>query len=894
MEKDIDTLLEQMTLEEKISMLAGADQWHTVPVQRLGIPAIKVTDGPNGARGAYGSVGPTSACFPVGTALAATWNPALVEHVGMALAEEVKAKGAHILLAPTVNIHRSPLAGRNFECYSEDPYLTSRMAVAYIKGIQSQGAGACIKHFVCNDSEFERKSISSEVRERALHEIYLYPFRAAIREAKPWAVMSAYNRLNGTFCSENSYLLIDILKKEWGFDGIVMSDWFGTYSPRVAQGGLDLEMPGPARWMGEDTHHALEAGEVIEEAINDKVRRILRTIVRSGAFDNPQLSPEQAIDKPEHRRLAHQAASEAIVLLKNSANILPLDTQKISSIAIIGESASLVQVMGGGSSEVTPHYIVSPLSAIQNKLGDTVAVEYAIGCPIHRSLPALEVDWLTTEDRTTKGLNIQLFEDNMLSGDPVEVKVTTRTHIEWTDGFLGNANPKNFSARISGLLTLPTSGRYTFCITGNGLSRLFIDEQELIDKWSRRPQGGTPWEGRESTAVIELNAGQEYRLLIEYSWAGASPWRELNIGCIAPLPDDPIEQAVTLAARSDIAIVFAGLTKEWESEGFDRINMDLPGKQNELIEKVAEVNPNTIVVLNNGSPLRLPWLEKVRAALQMWYPGQEAGTAITDVLFGEVNPSGRLPQTWPKRLQDNPAYTNYPGENGKVYYGEDIFVGYRYYEKKGIEPLFPFGYGLSYTTFAYKKLSLNGHEYRPGDEIQVSIEIENTGERAGQEVVQLYLRDVEASLARPDKELKAFAKVTLEPREVKTITFVLDAEALSFYNPARKRWVSEAGIFEVLVGSSSQDIHLKAEFTWTGILEPEIEKTARLHVGLPLRVLLEDAGARAILMKFFGEYLKQPDMERALDHSLEDFARFVPHVLFPERLRTINDELATL
>ena len=321
----IASLIDQMTLEEKVSMLAGADHWHTLPVEQLAIPAIKVTDGPAGARGARARGGPSSASFPAGVALAATWNPELIRRVGVALAEEVKAKGAHILLAPTVNIHRSPLAGRNFECYSEDPYLAGQMAVAYIQGLQSKGVGACIKHFVCNDSEFERKSMSSEVRERALREIYMTPFRMAIREARPWSVMSAYNKVNGTYCCENAYLLLDILKGEWGFDGIVMSDWFGTYSPHTAAGGLDLEMPGPARWMGDHALRAVESGEVSEAEIDDKVRRLLRTIERAGAFEQPELAPEQAIDRPEHRQLAREAAGETIVLLKNDGGLLPLD-----------------------------------------------------------------------------------------------------------------------------------------------------------------------------------------------------------------------------------------------------------------------------------------------------------------------------------------------------------------------------------------------------------------------------------------------------------------------------------------------------------------------------------------------------------------------------------------
>ncbi len=812
----LEQLLSEMTLEEKVSMVSGADAWTTVPIQRLGIPAIKVTDGPNGARGAYGYMGPTSACFPVGVALAATWNPELVKQVGSALGEEVKSKGAHILLAPTVNIHRSPLAGRNFECYSEDPYLTARMAVAYIQGLQSQGAGACIKHFVCNDSEFERRSISSEVSERPLHEIYLPPFRAALREAEPWAVMSSYNRINGVYASENGYLLRQLLKGEWGFDGIVISDWGGTYSDAAAAAGLDLEMPGPGVWMADRLLEAVRAGRVSEEVIDDKVHRLLRTIRRAGAFENPTLQPERADDRPEHRRLARRAAAEAVVLLKNERSILPLEAEKLSSIAVIGPNAKWAQIMGGGSSRVTPHYVAAPLDAIRSRVGDGVAVDYAMGCSNHRQLPPLNPGWVRTRDGAHRGFTVEFFDSLDLSGEPVHTTVTDRTRVSWQQNFVRNVTPGAFSARFSGTLTVPETGAYTFGTAGAGLSRLLIDGGVAVDNWSDRPADEQPWEGSERTADVQLTADHPYQLVVEYSARKAFDWTPLRIGCMPTVPPDSIDAAAALAARCDVAIVFAGLTDEWESEGFDRLDMELRGDQVQLIERVAAANRNTIVVLNVGSPVAMDWLDRVPAVLQAWYTGQEAGNAIADVLLGDVNPSGRLPTTFPRRLKDNPAYINYPGENGKVHYGEGLFVGYRYYDKKDIRPLFPFGYGLSYTTFAYRDLALSAVEYAPGDEIKVSVTLENTGTRAGQEVVQLYLRDVESRLVRPEKELKAFTKVALEPGETRTVTLTLDEEALAFYDPAQEGWVAEAGEFEVLVGSSALDLALSGRFTLKG------------------------------------------------------------------------------
>jgi len=802
----IESLIAQMTLEEKISMLAGADHWHTVPIERLGIPTMKVTDGPVGARGASSAAGPTSACFPAGVALAATWDPDLVKQVGKALAQETQAKGAHILLAPTVNIHRSPLAGRNFECYSEDPYLTGQMAAAYVNGLQSGGVGSCIKHFVCNDSEFERKSISSEIGERPLREIYLRPFQVAIRDAKPWAVMSSYNRVNGVFASENDYLLLDILKREWDFQGIVISDWFGTYSPNVAKGGLDLEMPGPARWMGEKALAAVHSEQVSEQDIDDKVRRLLRTLLKAGLFERPELQPEQAIDLEEHRHLARKAAAEAIVLLKNNKSLLPLDAQALKSVAVIGENAQRPSYIGGGSCRVRPHYVVAPLQGIQDRAGASVQVHYALGCATRKDLPVLDSSLLADE------MTLEYYRDPDLSGDPVHTETIDRLEKDWLGESVPGVDLTSFAARITGVLSVPESGVYELGLSSVGKCRLFIHGDLIIDIYEDTSFG----ERGSERVEISLEAEQAHQLRIEYASQSGSFFQSLRVGCTQKIPDDWIQQAAALAAKCDVAIVFAGLTDEWESEGFDRPHMELPGDQAALIEQVAAANPNTIVVLNVGSSLNMSWLGNAAAVVQAWYLGQETGNAIADVLFGDVNPSGKLPTTFPKRLQDNPAYLNYPGENGQVLYGEGLFVGYRYYDKKDIAPLFPFGYGLSYTTFAYRDLQLSKHKFSAGETIGFSVDVENTGSRAGKEIVQVYVRDTQSRLVRPEKELQAFAKVMLEPGETKTVEFTLDQEALSYYDPASKRWVAESGEFQVLVGSSSRNIHLVESFDFEG------------------------------------------------------------------------------
>jgi beta-glucosidase len=867
-----------MTIEEKIAMLAGADLWHSVPVPRLGIPQFRVTDGPNGARGSWGSMGPTSVATPVGIALGATWNPELVERVGNVLGDELKAKGAHILLAPTVNIHRTPIAGRNFECYSEDPFLSGVLASAYINGIQSKGVGACIKHFVANDQEYERFSMSSEVDERTLREIYLEPFRIAIRNSNPWAVMSAYNRVNGTYACENNHTLLEILKGEWKYEGIVMSDWFGTYDRDVPNSGLDLEMPGSPRWMSEEhVKRALDNGPLTEEALDNKVKCLLGVLEKAGLFANPELQPERAENKPQHRRIIREAAREAIVLLKNDGT-LPL--KRVKSIAVIGPNAQSVQILGGGSSSVTPHYAVSPFEGIKNRAGDKIKVQAATGCFIYKTLPAPAPGTLSTTDGR-RGLSLSLFNGTGFAGDPVYKEVTTRPQYGWFEATVPNVDQEAFSLRLEGFFTPQEKGVHTLGLSAVGWGKLYFDDQLLIDHTSDSDMA------KQITADLKLEGGKAYPIKIEYYWKGNPRWRSLAFGHQPPHAKDMIAEAVKLAKNSDIVVLVAGLTGEWESEGFDRVDMKLPGAQDELIERVAKANRNTIVVLNVGSPVEMPWIDKVSAVLQLWYNSQEQGNALADVLFGDVNPSGKLPTTFPVRLQDNPAYINYPGENGKVHYGEGIFVGYRYYDKKEIAPLFPFGYGLSYTTFEYSNLRLSTKSLTPNELLKVRVDVTNTGKVLGKEVVQLYVRDIQSTVARPEKELKAFIKVELSPKQTKTVTFTLDREALWYFDVTRNTWATEPGDFEILVGASSRDIRLSESFA----LEPE-QRASRLHTGLTVQKLLDDPDGRAILSRYIGGFLLMGDMSMAKDMTLEQVATNHPTFVSAALLAKIGDELA--
>src|SRR6266496_575780 len=817
---DIEELLRQMTVQEKVAMLAGTDDWYTVPLERLGIPSLKMSDGPNGARGAGGfTAGVKAACFPAGISLASTWNSDLVARVGQALAREAKMKGAQVLLGPTVNIQRSPLGGRNFECFSEDPYLSARLAVAYITGLQEEGVGASVKHYVCNDEEFERFSISSEIRERVMREIYLLPFQVAVREVKPWTIMAAYNLVNGIAASEHAYLLTDILRDEWGFDGVVMSDWFFSVKSTAASvnAGLDLEMPS-AQWRGQKLLDAVERGEVTEATVNTSVRRLLQLLVKAELFEHAQTGPEQDTDLPEHRALIREAGAEGIVLLKNEQNLLPLQREHFTSLAMIGPNARVAQIMGGGSAQVNAHYAVTPLDSIMAKVGDHVTVRYEQGCTNYKLLPLLDSELLLAgTEGTEHGLAIEFFNTLDLEGPPVQREIQPKSELSWFGEMPAGVNPQQFSLRATGRFTPQESRAYIFGLISIGRSRLSIDGQKVIENWIEQTHGGDflGMGGKEVQATVTLEAGRAYLLTLELAKSEAVPLGAIHLGCLPPESADTIERAVALAAAADVAIVCVGFGGEWQSEGSDRANMDLPGKQDALVEQVAAANPRTIVVLNTGSPITMPWLDKVGAVVQAWYPGQECGNAIADVLFGDTNPSGKLPQTFPVRLEDNPAYLDFPGENGKVYYGEGLFVGYRSYDKKKIAPLFPFGFGLSYTIFSYSSLHLSARQIGPDETLQVSIDITNIGQRTGKEIVQVYIRDEQANLQRPEKELKAFAKVQLEPGERKTVMLSLGRDALAYYDDLAHEWVAEAGEFEVLVGASSQDIRASATFTLT-------------------------------------------------------------------------------
>jgi beta-glucosidase len=780
-----------------------------------------MTDGPHGVRANQpdtGRVVSLATSFPTGVAMASSWNIELIERLGVALGEETRALGCDILLGPCVNIVRTPLAGRNFESYSEDPYLAGRIGVAYVRGVQSQNVGTSLKHYACNNQEDERSRGSSQVDERTLREIYLPHFEAVVKEANPWTVMCSYNRINGVYASQNYYLLTEILREEWGFQGAVISDWGANHTIfESLVGGLDLEMPGPAKYYGSLLMEALRNWQVQAETVDRAARRILRMVIQSGKMDGSTKRLVGSVNTPEHQSLAREVAEESITLLKNNNNLLPLNTSQWRSIAVIGPNAADYPVSGGGSSCLEPPYQVSVLKGIMDKLGNKLEVRYEQGCDNYIELPTLRADCLVPAHGTELGMWGEYFNNTAFHGEPVLQRLDRKLNFWWFSSGPTKEIGEQFSVRWSAALTAPTTGRYTFKLSNSGTARLYLDGKKLIESQTDITPG--EFIPSEEAAQVDLSANEAYNLRVEFVKPAEAIFGHIQVMFAhtpPPEQDDRLARAVELAKRCDAAIVVVGMPESYETEGRDRQNLELPGRQNELIEAVCKANRNTVVILICGSPVTMPWIESVPALLHAYYPGLEGGNAIARVLVGEVNPSGKLTVTYPRRLEDTPAFTHMSyGGAREVIYGEGIFVGYRYYDARGIEPLFPFGYGLSYTAFEYSGLQAP-KSIQPGETIQVSIHIKNTGKYDGKEVVQLYVHDIESSLVRPPKELKGFAKVSLHQGEERRIQFTLDERALSYYDPQRKGWVAESGEFEILVGSSSDDIRARAVLTLTG------------------------------------------------------------------------------
>jgi beta-glucosidase len=691
--KNITEIIKQMTLEEKAALCTGASPWTTTPIERLGVPELTVSDGPHGVRRVADVDGQLekslpATCFPTASCMASTWDVDLIQQLGEAIAEECIALKVDVVLGPGANMKRIPQGGRNFEYYAEDPYLAGQMATSFIRGVQGKGVGTSLKHYATNNQEYQRLTINSVVDERTLREIYLPAFEMAVKNAQPWTVMCAYNRLNGTYCSEHHKLLVDILENEWGFEGFVVSDW-GAVHDRIAslKGGVDLEMPGPRELRVKAVVEAVKNGTLEESRLDDAVRRILEIL-----FKASQTPKGGSFDKAAHHALARRVAGEGMVLLKNNG-VLPL--KEPQHIAVIGRSAKNAYFQGGGSSHINPTQVDVPLVELQNLAGNA--------------------------------------------------------ELSYAEGY---AADESFS-------------------------------QDMID------------------------------------------------------------EAVLLARSAEVALLYICLPETKESEGYDRPDLDLTTQQVSLINAVSAVQPNTVVIINNGAPVVMSeWIEGPAAVLEAWMMGQAGGGAIADVLYGKVNPSGRLAETFPLRLVDTPAYINYPGGNGNVLYGEGIFIGYRYYDAKQVPVLFPFGYGLSYTSFTITNLKVSAQTFKDVDGLKVSVDVTNTGKLTGKEVVQVYVHDHKARLVRPPKELKGFAKVELQPGETKTVTIPLDFRAFAYYHPGYKQWITEDGEFDILVGASATDIR----DVQTVQLQSTLELPSLLNRYSTLREWLEDEQGKAVLM----------------------------------------------
>ncbi|MFL7893994.1 MAG: glycoside hydrolase family 3 C-terminal domain-containing protein [Anaerolineales bacterium] len=699
---DITKLIEKMFLEEKAALCTGAGPWTTTPVERLGIPEMTVTDGPHGVRRAedvqtFIAVSVPATCFPTAACMASTWDVDLIHQLGEAIADECIALEVDVILGPGVNMKRTPLCGRNFEYYSEDPYLAGEMAVSFIEGVQSKGVGTSLKHFAANNQEYQRSTISSELDERTLREIYLPAFEAAVKKAQPWTVMCSYNRLNGTYAAENHRLLTEILKEEWGFEGFVVSDW-GAVHDRVdaLQSGLDLEMPGPRERRVKAVVDAVRTGNLDESVLDEAAGRILKIV-----FKAAETTKGSSFDIDKHHALARRVAGEGMVLLKNNG-ILPLGNQK--KIAVIGRSAKEAYYQGGGSSHINPTKVDNPFEELQ--------------------------------------------------------KIAEGGELSYTEGY-------------------PAEDSF---------------DQALID------------------------------------------------------------QACKNAQEADIALLYICLPATKESEGYDRSDLDLTSQQVALINAVSAVQPDLVVILNNGAPVVMEdWIDGTAAVLEAWMMGQAGGGAIADVLFGKVNPSGKLAETFPLRLVDTPAYINYPGENGAVRYGEGLYIGYRYYDTKEVPAQFPFGHGMSYTTFEYQNPKVSSPTFRDVDGLTVSVEVANTGRMAGKEIVQVYVHDHQSKLARPPKELKGFAKVELQPGETKIVSISLGSRAFAYYHPGYHQWITEDGEFDILIGSSSIDIRQTKTVTMRSTLElPSI-----LNRDSTMREWSEDPRGMSVLGPLFQQLSDQ-------------------------------------
>ncbi len=829
-------LVARLSLAEKVHLLTGADSWRTRECPAIGLRPMVTSDGPSGVRGTTKDERSPSACLPCPSALGATWDPQLVYQLAAALGAEARSKGVDVLLAPTVNLLRSPLGGRGFEFFAEDPVLTAGLAVAYVRGVQSAGVAATVKHFVANDTETERWTYDARISESVLHELYLMPFEACVREAGAWLVMAAYNKVNGARMTESVRLLRDVLKKEWGFDGVVISDWHAARSTEAtALATLDLSMPGPDGPWGELLVRAVADGSVSEDVIDDKVVRLLRLARRVGALGDSDDQPAatasvgrgQASRGANHAApafvddiLLRDAAAASFVLLRNSGKVLPLDIGAATSLAIIGPNAFHPVVQGGGSAGVIPMSVAAPAEALRAALPGHVEVRSAVGCRTWHSVPEPPADSLRDPVTGEPGVRLEFIDSH---GSLITSEHRASTNLAWWDGVppgVGWGEPGRIA--LTAAFRARTSGKHLFSAAGVGGLQLVADGVTVIDGETDIPADPVEAMTRpgELRTALWLDADTETRLRLEFRPAadGEGPLA-VRLGIVPSADDDDLmAAAVSAASSADIAIVIVGSAELTESEGFDRSTLALPGRQDELITKVTAVNSNTIVVVNSGTPVLMPWAARAAAVLFAWLPGQAFGEALADVLLGRSEPGGRLPVTMPAAESDSPVLHAVPDADGTLKYSEGLLVGYRGYDAAGITPRYPFGHGLGYTDWSYESISCSG-ELGANRDLELSVIITNTGTRPGKEIVQAYLAapDWPAPADRPARVLAAFATARAAPGESVRVRLTIPARLFTRYNEELAAWISTEGEYTVNIGRSSRDLQLSAAVQVTAL-----------------------------------------------------------------------------
>jgi beta-glucosidase len=826
----LDALVRSLSLEDRARLTSGSDAWHQAGVASIGLGPMLTLDGPNGVRAVAFPAGSSATCTPCGSALGATWDPDLVAEVATRIGFEARAARVHYMLAPFVNLIRSPLGGRDFEAFSEDPILTAVLGAAYVRGMQSEGVAACPKHLVGNESEEQRTTVDCVIDERTLREVYLVPFEAAAN-AGAWSMMAAYNLLNGTHCTRNADLVRGILRGEWEWEGVLMSDWHATHDTvDSALAGLDLEMPGPPLHFGRAMAEAVRRGDVPEETLNEMALRLLRLAERVGALETESGAGSSAagvagagragsgaagtrpggplhLSDPAAAALVRRAAAESFTLLRNEG-LLPIDPGGIRRVAVIGPMAATPSTQGGGAAHISAPYEVGPLDGLRAAMPG-IELVHEPGCEIPLMLPPLSaLDLIDLDGRP--GLTEEFFEGQEPAGTPIARFNTRSSDLHLFGDLPPGVAQDNFSVRLSAWLVPAVSGTYRITIRGLGGRRLLVNGHVVAEDWQAPSAVDVPtamYATGEEGGTFQLTAGERVLVSAELH-SDAHRVSLLGIGCEAPAGRDLMAAAEAAARDADLVIVVVGTDSAWETEGRDRKSADLPGRQNELVERILDANDRTIVIVNAGSPMNLPWAERAPALMVVWFPGQEFGNALADVLVGQLEPGGRLPVTLAAHDEDYPAFDTVPGPDGRLVYGEGLNVGYRGFEAAGTTPAFPFGHGLGYTSFEFESMTLRAG---PGESepVEIRVRIRNAGHRSGKEVVQAYVAPLAPSVPRPRRELKGFVVVRLQPGESVEVGLILDNRDLAHWDVAHHAWKVDPGRYEIQVGRSSADIRLR-------------------------------------------------------------------------------------